>query len=472
MSKIFWMQPESTVIGTWQKKIESLTGSKTFCVLPWIHLATRPNGDMRLCCSSNASGAGGNHAIGLAKTPAGDIINFTDHTPLDSWNSEYMKSVRRTMLEGEIPESCSRCFKEESKGLGSKRMWESGTWISEGLDVGKLVDETSFDGRVPDSIQYLDLRLGHTCNIKCVMCSPHDSSKWKSDHRKIYPLLQNQTLKRRMKWDASEFNNQWYESPAFWRDLYKQIPNLRQVYFAGGEPLAIKEHKVFLEEIISQGYQDNISLRYNSNGILVNEEFIELWSKFKSVKFGFSIDALSDRNHYIRFPSDWNTILEKLRMLDNSPSNIHVSIATAVQVLNIKTLPEFAKWKITENFKKINLENIVYDVESGGGIIDMHLVYIPTWLSCTILPEKDKAEVREIFAEFKEWLWENYRTDDSFWKTNPYGWQRWQSILDYMDSADNSHELPAFSEYIGHIDSVRKLNFHNVFPEISHLVKT
>jgi hypothetical protein len=32
--------------------------SDTFCVLPWIHLATRPNGDVRVCCTANASGAG------------------------------------------------------------------------------------------------------------------------------------------------------------------------------------------------------------------------------------------------------------------------------------------------------------------------------------------------------------------------------------------------------------------------------
>jgi hypothetical protein len=27
--------------------IAKAAGTKTFCVLPWIHFATRPNGDMR-----------------------------------------------------------------------------------------------------------------------------------------------------------------------------------------------------------------------------------------------------------------------------------------------------------------------------------------------------------------------------------------------------------------------------------------
>ena len=81
-----------------------------------------------------------------------------------------------------------------------------------------------------------------------------------------------------------EFNNKWVRK----RNIPKKkctnkYPNLKQVYFAGGEPLMIKEHKQFIEEIIRQGYQDKILLRYNSNGILVDEDLIDLWSKFKKV---------------------------------------------------------------------------------------------------------------------------------------------------------------------------------------------
>jgi sulfatase maturation enzyme AslB (radical SAM superfamily) len=107
-----------------------------------------------------------------------------------------------------------------------------------------------------------------------------------------------------MHWDQKSFDNYWHENPDFWKELYAQIPNLRQVYFAGGEPLMIKEHKTFLEEIIRQGYADKISIRYNTNGLLLNEEIIELWTKFKKVKVGFSIDAIGIKNYYIRYPSD------------------------------------------------------------------------------------------------------------------------------------------------------------------------
>lgn len=467
--KKYWIQPDTNKIGQWQHKIKSLTNSDTFCVLPWIHFATRPNGDMRLCCNSNSSGAGTDHEIGLVKNESGRPANFGRETPMSAWNNEYMRSVRNTMLEGNIPVSCTKCFNEEGQGISSKRIWETGTWVEDGIDIEELVKQTQEDGTIPEELIYLDLRLGHTCNLKCVMCSPHDSSQWIGDHKKIFPLLTHQNLISQLTWDKQGFNNKWHENPDFWKEMYAQIPNLKQVYFAGGEPLMIREHRWFLEEIIRQGYADKILIRYNTNGLLIDDETIELWKQFKKVKVGFSIDAVDERNHYIRYPSDWNTIVTNLHKLDNTPDNIEVSIATAIQILNIKHLPELAKWKITQNFKKINFGNITDGVQAGGGILNMHLLYIPTFLSIRCLPAADKIQVHKIFAEFSNWLHENYRQDEDFWKNNPYGWPRWQAILDFMDAKDQSDELLAFKEYIENLDSIRSNSFVETFPELREL---
>lgn len=470
MNKTFWIQPETTKLGSYQKKIEDITASSTFCALPWIHFATRPNGDMRLCCSANASGAGDDHTVGLVKQENGEPANFGRDTPMSAWNNSYMKSVRTTMLSSNIPKSCTKCFEEESKGVVSKRIWETATWVQDGLDIRELIDQTTENGTVPEKLQYLDLRLGHTCNLKCIMCSPHDSSKWVSDHKKVFPLFQNKDVINQTQWDSRTFNNYWYEHPDFWQEMFRQIPNLKQVYFAGGEPLMIKEHKMFLEEIIRQGYADKILIRYNSNGLLISNDIIELWKKFKKVKFAVSIDDIEERNHYIRYPTDWNLLVKNLHILDNTPDNIQVSIATAIQILNIKTLPKLAKWKLTQGFKKINLENSYGDVLVGGGIVNMHLLYIPTFLSIRCLPDKDKQEVREKFNDLKEWLWQNYTQDDNFWKINPYGWKRWQAVLDFMNAESHTHLLPAFKEYIEKMDAVRKLNFKTIFPDLAHLL--
>jgi organic radical activating enzyme len=471
-NKVFWLQPETTQLGDWQKQITDLTGTPSFCVLPWIHLATRPNGDMRICCVANASGAdSGEYDVGLVKKENGQPANFTHDLPTEAFNNDYMKSVRKTMLEGAVPASCTKCFKEEQEGIASKRIWETGTWhLQEEIDIKELIAETAEDGTVPYKLQYLDLRLGNTCNLKCIMCSPHDSSQWVIDHKKVYPIFQSPLIKKQMGWDKKLHNNFWHENPEFWEEVFDQIPNIKQLYFAGGEPLMIREHRMFLEEIIARGYAKQISLRYNTNGILVDDAIIAIWEQFKKVKVGISLDGIQERGHYIRYPLDWKTVEANLIKLDSAADNIQTQVACAVQILNIKHIPDFIKWKVRMNFKKINFDKNASGQLIGGGLIGVHLLWIPTWLSLRVLPREDKAEVRALFAELQQWLWDNYTHDKEFWETNPYGWKRWEGILDWMDAEDHTKLLPDFREYITTMDAERKTDFKTVFPELAHLL--
>ena len=86
------------------------------------------------------------------------------------------------------------------------------------------------------------------------------------------------------------------------------------------------------------------------------------------------------------------------------------------------------------------------------------------------MPIEDKAEVHRSFDELAVWLHANYRQDDDFWKQNPYGWKRWQAVLDFMDAEDHTSQLPAFQEYIENLEALRQTDFKNTFPELSHLV--
>jgi hypothetical protein len=204
--------------------------------------------------------------------------------------------------------------------------------------------------------------------------------------------------------------------------------------------------------------------------LLVDEELIDLWSRFKKVKFAVSMDACGERDEYIRFPTKWETVERNLHLLDNTPDNIQTSLATAIQIFNVKHLPDFMKWKLNANFKKLNVGTVPGGVQMGGGLVNMHLLYIPTFLSIQILPIEDKQEVAERFDEFKGWLWNNYRQDDDYWKVNPYGWRRWEAVLNHMNSQDNSHLLSGFKEYTNKLDAIRGLNAATIFPELAHLL--
>ena len=84
------------------------------------------------------------------------------------------------------------------------------------------------------------------------------------------------------------------------------------------------------------------------------------------MRYHYSVDAVGDRNHYIRYPADWTRAQEAFRQLDQETSNnVEVTIACAVNALNIYYIPEFIKWKLEQNFQKINM----WPFGAGGLII-------------------------------------------------------------------------------------------------------
>jgi len=429
--------------------------SKTFCPLPWIHLATRPNGDVRVCCTANASGAGENESkeVGLV-TNNGVTMNLQTSTLTEVWNSDYMKSTRLQMLNNEIPNSCTKCFEEESSGIVSKRQWETVVW-KERLDIKPIVDSTTVDGSLPVNIPYFDLRLGNMCQLKCVMCSPHDSSSWIKEWKLQYPKYKTVELKTDQRWD-SNFDYTWYQKSTFLEDMRSNAYNIRELYFAGGEPLLIPEHYKILEFMIETGAAKLCVLRYNSNGLELPEKLFELWNHFKEVKFNFSVDAVGERNDYIRYPSKWSNVVANLERLDDTPNNITVNIACAVQILNVLTIPDLVHWKESRNFKKINLPPY------GAGLIGTHLVYLPSYLNVRVLPKHLKDKVVKQVDYFC-----SQKINNNEFMSNPYGLKRWQGLVHYMMAEDWSNKIPTLLDYLNVCDDTRGSNFKETFPELT-----
>ena len=427
--------------------------SKTWCPLPWIHMATRPNGDVRLCCTSNASGAGIVDAkeIGLV-TRDGVRMNLREHTIEEVWNSEFVRNTRLQMLEGKIPESCTKCFAEESMGIKSKRNWETLVW-QERIDIPSIVAQTQDDGSLPVNIPYFDLRLGNLCNLKCIMCSPHDSSSWIKDWKLQTPQYTNPILKQDQGWDRT-MDYTWYQKGSFIDSMKEQAQHIKELYFAGGEPLLIPEHFNILEFMVAEGHAKNCVLRYNSNGTEISDRLLELWTHFKLVKFNFSIDAFGTKNDYIRYPSEWNSIVQNLHKLDNTGDNVVVNVACAVQALNVMYLDELVDWKMSQNFKKINTK------EYGAGLIGLHLVYLPSYINVRVLPYEMKVEASKRIRA----LVEKYSSQE--FDSDPYGRQRWLGLVDYMMKEDWTTKLPALTEYLTITDNTRNTNYQEVFSEL------
>lgn len=451
--------------------------SETFCILPWIHLSSRPDGKMRTCCTSNASSVQdpdsnkkvGGGEVGVVKNDDGIPANF-NHTSLeDAWNSDYMRNVRKMMMRGEKPASCLKCYKEEDAGHRSKRNWETEKWAKK-YNPDDLIASTADDGSVDPKLRYIDLRMGTKCQLACVMCSPHDSSGWIKEWQKLYPSLENEKLIHTSAWEnkgqvhGASYN--WHKNnPRFWEELMQQVPHMDQLYFAGGESLIIDEHYDLLEQCIEQGYAKNIELRYNSNAVEWRDDLFDLWKEFKHVIFQFSIDEKDDRLHYIRYPATWEHLESQIRKVDDYPhGNLTLKTAYTVMALNIYHYPDFVRWKLENNLKLLNAW------PEGSGIPDCHLAYWPPQLNVKSLPKDFKEIVTKKYEEFYPWLEENWHLTGAPSKEafvgSPYGIKRLQGLVSFMNSEDWSQRLPEMAEWCYKVAKQRDLDFDKIFPEM------
>jgi len=443
--------------------------SKTFCALPWVHLSTRTDGRIRVCCTATASSvsaANKGNTTGIIVTDKQHHANFANMGIDEAWNSDYMKSIRLKMLNGEMPESCVKCFREEEAGVRSKRLWETRKWIRE-LGIDEIIGTTEPDGTVENKIRYIDLRLGSKCQLACAMCSPNDSSGWIPEYKKIFSELSPELQQSSIEWKRGP-NNQynWHKkNPIFWMDMYEQIPNLKQLYFAGGEPLIIKDHYELLEECIRQGHAKDIELRYNSNSMEWRDDLFELWKEFKHVIFHISIDDIEDRLEYIRYPASWEVLKENMFKFDNYPyDNLELTTACTINALNIYHIPEFVKWKMTQGFKKLN------SWPHGCGTISMHLGYHPPHLNVKVLPKEFKTEIEKRYEEFYVWLEDNWElalgapSQKEFVEAESSIY-RFKSLISFMNSEDWSEKLPITKEWCDKLSEHRNLDFYSIFPE-------
>lgn len=443
----------------------------TFCPLPWIMFATRTNGDVRICCQTNQG-----PTKGLLRDKKGKVLNLSDSKISESRNADLAKEVRLSLLAGKRHRECIRCWREEDSGMVSRRMLEADMWKKEfNFEQAKKI--TSADGSVPDDLEpfYYDLRLGNLCNLRCRMCYPTDSSGWNNEFVKLYGRKEYNDTHGRVELIKDKNNNysaknkdyDWGLQEKFWLDLESKMKFIKHIYLVGGEPLLINRHFDFLRKCINAGYAQNIKLEYNTNITVISDEILELWSKFKEVRIGASIDAYGHINEYIRYPSKWSVIENNLEKIDKIPGNFNVWIATTVMIYNIYYLPEFIRWKLEKNFSRVNF------LDKPKPFLNLHPLHDPKYFNIKALPPNAKKAVEKKLLAFYPWF------DKWVLKNHPQRQERLKrkireildSYIKYMYQDDWSHELPKFWEFTRKMDKIRKQRMEDYLPELYELIK-
>jgi len=280
-----------------------------------------------------------------------DQYNLSKDEILDSWNSQYVKDIRLKMIAGEEITSCEKCTRAESQGLTSMRTTN---------EKERHVRSTNKDGSINYAPESLELHFGNTCNLQCKMCSQQYSHmvgkelikmgekdpeflKWV---KKESGVLNNWTGELEIEYD-------WYKNEKIKKSIFDHVSkNVERLVVIGGEPTIIREFYQLLEYCNGQNTLRDKELTITTNMTNTSKNLSTWLGAVQHFTIHASIDGLDERNKYIRYPCDWNSVLKSIAFYKENIkkyNNGTLLFAPAIQLLNIDQLPDMCEFFI-ENF--------------------------------------------------------------------------------------------------------------------------
>lgn len=344
----------------------------TFCILPFNHLEARADGFIAPCCMSQS----------FFQDDEGKFFHLSKDSLNDVWTSKAMSNLRTNLLSGVKDSKCSSCWSEEATGKTSKRLRENSRWQ---LSIEKL-QANEF---IPNPPEFLDLKLGNTCNLKCRICGPASSSGWIREWKDVTGEDQLEQLSRAVMTDHPDKKliMSWPDmNDRFWSDIEKWLPDIKLFEMYGGEPFLIKRHFDLLKKSVEKGYSKNQNIHYNTNGtIFPDAATTEIWPHFNRVDIMLSIDGIGEQFEYQRHPAKWiDTEKNIFRFLECfSPKDLHICLT--VSSLNAYYLGDYLKY-----FNKI------------GVPVWLNILYGPDHFCIKNLPQKAKDAILEKWEEIGE----------------------------------------------------------------------
>ena len=403
-----------------------LTESETFCMMPWVHMHAFPDGRAYPCCLSEYW------------HPVGDLRK---NTMEEVWNQDPYKLMRTNMMEDKPCKECTKCYEQEQNGFFSMRNDANRSY---GQHIAE-VDDTLSDGTNPKfEIRYWDVRFSNLCNFRCRSCGPIFSSNWFNDHKKLYgkdPDVLNRPMAR-IEYTTGDEEDMLQQ-------MEPHIPHLEQVYFAGGEPLIMKEHYYLLEKLIEAGKTD-IRIQYNTNFSELaykDKHVFEYWKHFTNVSVGASLDASGARAELMRKGTDWaQTVDNRRRMMEEVP-HVDFYVAATISAMNVLHVLDFHKeW-----------------VELGliqPKDFNVNICQSPEWYRVDIFPQEFKDDViTPAYKSHLKWL---IPKDNLRRASNGF-----QSALNLVNAKRNGGFMGAFLNETAKLDNLRGEDFFTVFPELA-----
>lgn len=228
----------------------------------------------------------------------------------DFHNTKEVINDRDLMLKGVWPKDrgCEYCKEIEDSGGTSDRTYHNPMKDFLPLDLS--------DDSLRATPRVLELYLDNACDLACVYCVPHYSSKINSELSRFGPnVLGEASVKR------TEHHSQYLKLMKEWLEINGK--NLKRLSILGGEPLLQKEFWSLLDWLSNHKHPDlELSIVTNLNSPIEKvEKLIEdtkrLISNKQIKKFDLiaSIDCWGPQQKFIRYGLDLDRWEDNFRYL-------------------------------------------------------------------------------------------------------------------------------------------------------------
>lgn len=382
--------------------------------------------------------------------------NIRDIMP-DVYFKQIMQTVRDEFSQGLMPSRCHPCAHMEQHGKVSGRQRQllkigvrleqfektlaSSPWVP-------ILASKDFD-QMPQDWQ---IDLGNHCNSACVFCVPESSSKLATEWKKIGFIKQ-----------VPRAN--WSGDPVLLERFIESLinsPKIKYIHFIGGEPVIMPAFRRILQALIDADLSHSVTIGFTTNLTVIDNEVIDILSKFETVNLGMSVESFDTVNDYVRWPIDHSTMWHNLQRW--------------IQAANQHGW--FKQIRITPTCLTVHRILPIYDFALANGINveSCNFLFKPEILKPSIIPQQYRST---IIANMQQWIDQHSDHSHTVVNTrNPHTvraqlCQDLNSYVNYLrNEPDQSDRLPELVSWLKRIESSRENRIIDYLPEYAQLFES